>query len=245
LKQARRLAPAVGAIALLVVIAAAQPAVGMHARPKSATPLRVPLVPAFAECLTPNRTHALIPPVQPGSCSPPVQASPNLTFGSPDANGAPANGSAFIRFKLLGVQGGPDDEDVEMTTSVVDVRCRAGVTACGNSNAQDGADYVGELETIPTLRITDHANGTGGTETATMADFDLPYAVSCLATSDTATGATCDTVTSFDAQIPGAVPEGKRMLVQLDQMSISDGGPDGVAATPDNETFLVQGVFAP
>ena len=61
-----------------------------HARPAGATPLRVPLVPAYNQCTSPNRVHG--PPDLPGgtnpdgSCAPPVQRSTQLTVGTPDAN---------------------------------------------------------------------------------------------------------------------------------------------------------------
>ena len=57
-----------------------------YARPKGATPLRVPLVPAFQQCTAADRTHG--PPLAFPSCASPAQTSGNLTVGTPDANGA-------------------------------------------------------------------------------------------------------------------------------------------------------------
>ena len=66
-----------------------------YARPKAASPLRVPLVPAYLVCRAPNRTHG--PPLDSPSCAPPVQLSHYLTVGTPDANGSAANSTGFAR----------------------------------------------------------------------------------------------------------------------------------------------------
>ena len=60
-----------------------------YVRPKAASPITVPLVPAFKECSesSANRSHG--PPLAEPSCNPPVQASDHLTVGAFDANGKP------------------------------------------------------------------------------------------------------------------------------------------------------------
>ena len=68
-------------------VASVNPAVG-HPRPKGATPVWATLVPAYAQCAAPNLTHG--EPLDFQSCAPPSQTSANLTFGTPDANGASA-----------------------------------------------------------------------------------------------------------------------------------------------------------
>ena len=46
--------------------------------------------------------------------------------------------------------------------------------------------------------------------------------------------------------MPGAVRDGQRAIVQLGQIRVNDGGPDGLAATADgNQKFAAQGVFIP
>ena len=62
-----------------------------HARPKGATPFRVPLVPAYAQCTAPNRTHG--PPLAFPSCNPPAPGSSLLTIGVGDGSPAFARGS--------------------------------------------------------------------------------------------------------------------------------------------------------
>ena len=68
----------------------------------------------------------------------------------------------------------------------------------------------------------------------------------CAATpADATIGSTCSVSTTFDAVTPGSVPEGKRSIWELGQVQVFDGGPDGVASTPGNSLFAVQGVFVP
>ena len=67
--------------------------INSYARPKSATPFKVSLVPAYTPCTAPNRTHG--PPLDSDSCNPPAQASDELTLGTPDANGKPVRATGF------------------------------------------------------------------------------------------------------------------------------------------------------
>jgi len=51
---------------------------------------------------------------------------------------------------------------------------------------------------------------------------------------------------NFAATPPGAVLDGKRAVVQIGQIAVRDGGPDGIAATAaGNARFAAQGVFIP
>ena len=123
-----------------------------YARPAGASPMRVSLVPAYTQCTAPNRVHG--PPDFPtngsnpdGSCNPPAQVSTNLTVGSPDAGGGAANFVGSVRLRALpGVPGAPEDSNVTIILSTVDVRCKAGTSPCGPANAAGGADYTGQLE---------------------------------------------------------------------------------------------------
>ena len=81
---------------------------GAYARPKGATPMRVPLVPAFERCTAPNRQHGA--PLAFGSCAPPLQSSSALTVGTPDANG---KGAASTGFLLLDVRVGDPSTTVD------------------------------------------------------------------------------------------------------------------------------------
>lgn len=207
---------------------------GGYPRPKGATPLRVALVPAYAECTAPNRTHG--PGLAFPSCNPPAQGSPNLTVGSPDANGKAASSAGSVKLEAIPGMGSTsaDEADVRFTISVTDVRRRADLT-----------DYTGQLQLDTSLRVTDRLNGTAPVDTGTVADMPFPVTVPCNATADVNTGAICAVTTTADSVVPGAVREVKRTMWQLGRVALLDGGPDALAATPDNSVFATQGVFVP
>lgn len=205
-------------------------------RPKSASPVRAGLVPAYASCApgSADRTHG--PPLAHPSCNPPAQVPGQLTVGTPDANGETANfdGSVVLR-TIAGDPGAvPDEADVAFRVNATDVRRRASL-----------ADYAGELETRLSMRLTDKLNGTSATDSATVQQLAMSFAVPCTVT-PTATGAECSVATSADAIAPGSVVQGKRAVWELAQVQVFDGGPDDTAATQSgNALFAVQGVFVP
>jgi hypothetical protein len=243
-RMALPLALALGAVGIMVMASMAS---ATHPRPKGATPLRVSMVPAFNACTTPNRTHG--PPLAFPSCNPPVQTSTSVTVGTPDANGAPANMIGSVRLDVkVGVPGPPEDSDVLINASVTDVRCKAGTTACGNANAADGADYTGQLQGNATIRISDHDNAIapgGGTDAATVVDIPFPVPAQCVNTASTSEGGLCTANTSANATVPGSVKDTKRGNVEIGQITITDGGPDGQNGTAPNTLFAVQGIFIP
>ncbi len=84
--------------------------------------MRVPLVPAFGPCTSPNRIHGA--PLSFPSCAPSAQSSSTLTVGTDDANG---QGQRSIGFVTLSTMTGnpatePDDADVMIRLSLTDVR---------------------------------------------------------------------------------------------------------------------------
>jgi hypothetical protein len=172
-----------------------------------------------------------------------VQESTALTPGAPEA-GAPANlvGSVTLAVQL-GAPGGPDDSDVLITSSVTDVRCKAGTSPCATANAADGADYAGELRVLLMLRITDRG---AGDVAGTVVDTPFAAPMTCASSVSTSTGGTCSLSTSADAIIPGSVPEGERAIWEQGQVEVWDGGPDGaVATTTGDSVFLREGIFVP
>ena len=254
-KQVLASALVVSVLGMLVMVSMAD---ASHPRPRAAGPLRASLVPAYSQCAAPNRTHGT--PLAFPSCNPPVQASTSLTVGSPDANGGAANSVGFLRINVLvGTPGAPDDSDVQFDANITDVRCKAGVTACGAANAADGADYTGEVEGNATIRISDHCNdtsavsGCGAHNPATVIDIPFPVIAQCTATASTAIGSTCAVNTTANAVVAGSGPPGadpavkdtKRAIVEISQLQITDGGTDGVVATTPNALFAVQGIFIP
>src|SRR5688500_1950887 len=255
MKSRKKMAPAVvmamAALGMMVIATAAN---ATHPRPKGATPLRAAMVPAYNACAAPNRTHGT--PLAFPSCNPPVQTSTSLTIGSPDANGAAANSVGFIKISVVaGTPGLPEDSDVSIQSSATDVRCKAGVAACGSANAADGADYTGEVQGNAQIRISDHWNAVapgGGPDAATMIDIPFPVNAPCTATASTAIGSNCAILTTANAVVGGpgpwadpAVKDTKRGVIGISQLQVTDGGTDGVVATTPNTLFEVQGIFIP
>ena len=198
-----------------------------YPRPRGASPLRVPLVPAYGSCAAPDSQHG--PPLAHGSCVPPVPESPTLTVGTPDANGLPAASVSSARLSVR--PGDPrtsaDEADVVVTVQAGDVRERASLE-----------DHAGELGARISVRITDRGSALlpgGGDEPATVADLPLEVPIQCVATAGPE-GAECSASTTVDALIPGAVAEGRRALWALGQVEVLG---------PDEQPFLRQGVFVP
>lgn len=237
-------------------VAHVQTAGATHARPAGATPVRVPIVPAFEPCTAPNRTHG--PALAFPSCNPPVQTSSYLTVGTPDSGGAGANSIASLKLK---VQSGPPD--FLMTLNATDIRCRpAGPPSyCSAANASGGPDYSGEISIQASLRITDHWNSRVQPPAPTD-PYDQPGTgldtgwvpppiASCASTASTSIGGTCSVSTSGNAIAPTFSPTvgGKRFLMEVGQLQVFDGGPDGVAffggPAGSDTLFGVQGVFIP
>jgi len=237
-KMVLPMALAVGALGLMAV---SQVASGSHVRPKGASPLRASLVPSYKACGTPNRTHGA--PLAFPSCNPPVQSSSFLTLGTPDANGAGANsvGSILLRVKAS------SPEDVLINSSISDVRCQPATSAsvCNSANGTDGPDYSGQVQGNATIRISDHYNGPGLNEAATVVDIPFPVNGTCANTVSTTVGGTCTTATTANAVVPGSVKDTQRAVVEIGQLQVFDGGASGVAGAADATLFEVQGIFIP
>ena len=209
-----------------------------YPRPRGATPMRVPLVLAYDQCTSGNRTHG--PPLAFPSCNPPGQVSTSVTVGTPDANGAAANSIGSVHLGVVvGVPGPPDDSNLSITTSLTDVRCKGTTTACGGANTAGGSDYTGELTAVLRVRLTDKHSSTP----QTTQDFPLRATAPCVTTASTSEGGSCSLATSANAIVPGTITDGKRAIWGLDQIQVFDGGPDGLDSTTPNAVFAVQGLF--
>jgi acyl-homoserine-lactone acylase len=199
-----------------------------YPRPRGATPLRVPLVPAYRQCSSPNLTHG--PPLAFGSCSPPVQTSQDLTVGTPDANGNPAAsvGSVLLRVVSCPPCANPLATDVLIDASITDVRNRTDLSA-----------YTGSLQGRFSLRLTDHFNaaaaGDPQTDAATVQDSPFKFSIPCAATTGSSGGA-CQVNTSANAIAPGSVRNGDRAIWQLGAIGLHDSS---------GGLFATQGVFVP
>jgi hypothetical protein len=210
-----------------------------YIRPKSASPLRASILPAFKPCTSPNRIHGPPPlstsPTDP-SCSPPVLASDWLTVGTADSNGQPTKSIGFARVNaIVGDPSTPADEaDVRLQLDITDVRKKS-----------DLSDYTGQLQVRLTLRVTDKLNGAAPVDPGTVQDLTFSYDAGCAGTTDTTVGSTCTVVTTADAVVPGSIPEGKRTVWEIGDVKVYDGGSDGNAGTEPNTLFARQGLFIP
>jgi hypothetical protein len=175
-----------------------------------------------------------------------VQTSNFLTVGTPDANSAGANSIGFAQVKVVGSGNGVD---IITTGQITDVRCKSGTNAsvCNSANAADGPDYSGELEANSIARTTDHYNGPNRDQAGTVQDFPNPFIFRCQNTADTSVGGTC-TVPTERPLIPQPYWfAGQRVVIELTQIKVKDGGSDGIVSTQPEEStlFAVQGVFIP
>ena len=93
-----------------------------------------------------------------------------LTVGTPDANGQAANSIGHVRFDAIAgnPSTGADEDDVRVTISMSDVRCRATGDDCPGGPL---SDYTGGLIVPLNSRITDRANGYTTVETGTTVDL--------------------------------------------------------------------------
>jgi hypothetical protein len=201
------------------------------ARPLGAQVVRLPLVPAYRQCLAPDRQHG--PSLAFPSCSNPTGTSSFLTVG---ADGSVTDSTGHVRYGVVvGDPATPANEaDVGLTVSLTDVRW-----------SNDKSDYGGQLSAGGAVRITDQSNGPRRNESATGQDTEFPVTVPCATTSNPSVGGTCSLSTTFNAVVPGAVVEGKRALWQLGQLKVNDGGSNGVAGNAGATLFATQGVFVP
>jgi Tol biopolymer transport system component len=200
-----------------------QPVQRPYVRPAGATPVRVSLVPAFAQCASSNRTHG--PPLAFPSCNPPQPASPNIVV----SDGERRIGSVgYLRAAVApGEPGGADDADLRLIFRITNVL-----------NKSDLSDYTGIVQPELVVRLTDRE----GFQSQTTQDFPFRYSVPCVAT-DTAVGGLCALTTSAEAIVPGSITEGSRAIWAIDKVRVYDGGPAGDGANAS--LFATQGIFVP
>ena len=202
-----------------------------YPRPAGAHPLRAALVPAYEACTSPNREHG--PSLAHPSCNPPVQRSPVLTVGTPDANGFTAASVSSVRFRYGGTPTPPEDSVVEAVVKMSDVRCRVLNAACPGG---PGSDFVGRVLVHMSVQVTDKFNGPASTESATVEQLPIEIPVDCVATAGSA-GSRCDATTSLDSLYPGSVLDAKRAIWQVGDVTVRDPGPNGTgygAGCPDD-----------
>jgi hypothetical protein len=134
--------------------------------------------------------------------------------------------------------------DPNTTANEADVRVDASLTDVRRQGTL--ADYTGELSVEQIVQITDRFNGPGRNEAGTVQPNPYRFTVPCAATSDPAVGGYCSMSSTFNAILPGSIVESGRSIWELGEVKVFDGGPDGLAGTPgDNTLFERQGVFVP
>jgi hypothetical protein len=251
----------------LLALVASQTAFATHPHPANngADKLTFPQVPAFKACGTPNTTHGA--PLGAPSCTPAnatKQTSGFITTGQ----GTSFKGTSSFVIDVSCTNGAVppcsgtagDQEDVKLTATATDIRCKAAAAAavCGNENGAPagpaGDDYIGEVQGNATIRITDAYNGPPGFVThGTVVDLPFPVPAHgagpntvCKNTAVNTIGATCTIATSADAQVPAVVKEGKQANVEIGQIFVRDGGSDGdIDTAAGNTVFSVQGIYIP
>jgi hypothetical protein len=203
-----------------------------YPRPGGATPLRVPLLPAFSQCTTATQNSNHVAPLNLDSCNPAGQESALLTTSSIGQG----QGSATLAV-VAGNPGTPADEaDVNVLSSATNVVRKSDATA-----------YSGKAILAATIRITDRANGPAANGSATVRDTELSLPVDCV-------GGTCNMNTTLDTLVPDLVKEQKRTIIESFTIVVKDAGPDASIGSPscapncgtgDEQVFLRQGAFAP
>ena len=211
-----------------------------YARPKGATPLRVPLIRRTRNARRQTGSTGL--PL-PGGTNPdrPCVAGPvwtQLTVGTPDATPSGPAANSVGSLKASTVIGNP-----VTPADAAHLALQVSITECA-ARGPGLPDYTGQLEARTTLRLTDNRSGAGGNEYGSIQDAPFEFTVPCTATGSTTIGSTCSISTSADALQPGIAVEGARGVWQLSQVYVADGGADGVAST-SRQIFAVQGVFVP
>jgi hypothetical protein len=266
--------------AALAGLVVSQTAIAAHVHPANngATELKFTVVPAFKPCTTGFTGHHGTPLAAP-SCAPPVQQSTLLTTGCPTAACASASPkqtaqgvSTFDILVICGATGtttptatgcATATENVKLTASSTDVRCKVGgaiasnPTLCGPVNqTSSGKDYKGQVQGNATIRITDAYNdeallgsppACSGTTTCSATSADLPFPVTgtCASTASATIGSICSVATYANSVVPGVVKKGKQANVEVGQILVNDGGTDGLATTGDNTVFARQGIYIP
>ena len=237
--------------ALLGALALPLSASATHVRPKGATPVSDSLVVAYQPCNgSGNRLHGGALPFP--SCNPPVQSSPWLTVGSPPNNGLPAQfigQASYYACPVMPTCAGQSG-NIQIIFDATGVRCRPALSAANPALCEPGTltgAYNGEVQLVSQIRITDDNNDTTPTptcgtsvacKTATMLDIPFPAYAQCL-------DGHCNLSTTANAVVPGSIPFGAKMNIQMAQTQILDGGSDGLTGTPGNSLFATEGVFVP
>jgi CSLREA domain-containing protein len=208
--------------------------------PQSATLVSSALVPDFRQTISASQCQAR-------GGSPSAHGAPlSLTSCNPIAL-APGTAARFgpqtvASAQLTAMPGDPtttaDEADIGLTANLSDIRTAAGGDYDPNASGPD-------TTMVAKVRLTDTLNGSAQSDAATTVDFDFPVPGDCGSTPDPTVGANCSVTTSADSVIPGAVPEGRFMVVQVFRIRLKDSGPNGTRGDADDKGFAMQGIYVP
>jgi hypothetical protein len=200
------------------------------------------LVPAFRATLSQTQCQARGgalsqhgAPLSFDSCNPPAFAPGTVAHMGSDGEGW----ALYTAIPGDLGTGATDEADVWIAAQATDIRSGNAGGVPYNPNAS-GPDVT----LLTKWRLTDNYNGPSLTDRATVADFDFGAPVDC-APGTGANGSTCSVNTSADAQIPGAIKEGKAMNIQLARVRLNDSGNNGVRGDNDDRFFATQGIYNP
>jgi hypothetical protein len=108
------------------------------------------------------------------------------------------------------------------------------------------------------IRVTDHWNsvpstgdpggcGTTTTCTGTAVDQPFPVPVICAANTDATVvvGSYCGLNTTANALVADVVESGKKAVIEVGQIQVTDIGANGISGDSDDKVFGIQGIFIP
>jgi glucose/arabinose dehydrogenase len=161
-----------------------------YTSPIGASPLRVPLVPAFSACSTPNSVHGS--PLNFSSCNPPARTSSTSMLGSKSIGFANILVCNLTATAQNCNQSGLVKPDLRVFANLRDVRCVGSMPA----GCSPGGDYNPNGAAGPyTTVCTTAANCGDGSEKAS------PY---CAQSGSSSTACIAATDLTFTARLPGA-----------------------------------------
>ena len=212
---------------------------GGYPRPRGASPLRVPLAPAYKTCAAPNSVHgAGYPRVRP--------AIPPSRSRATSRSGRRTRRAARERGRLGDVRG--------RERRFLDGPERGRRSYHGDPYRETMKSDLSDYTAAPAPTPTSH-NRTSTTVRALYRSrsatppppltSSFPVTIPCSATGPTTVGSSCSVATTANAVLAGVVGESRRTIWQLDRIQVFDGGADEVASTGDNALFKTQAVFVP
>jgi len=212
-----------------------------YARPLSASPVDVALVPSFRQCGTGANpaTGAHAPPLAVNSCT--IGATSTVAMIGPQSVGS----AQLTTVPGDGDSGNGDQADIQLDAHLTDV---VAAIIGGDYNPNPSST---DLTLITRLRVTDDLNcsstGCSGpyNNAATASEVELSVPVDCTNTPDTGIGADCAVGTTADALVPDTVREGKGTITQVFRVRMNDAGANGIRGDSDDRLFVQQGVYIP